>query len=193
MSLFLYHGQITEVSVVKSARLKAGLCHSLGRDVQPVQLRILLSHFLELETNNWHEVFESETVNGVDNVYSTQLAEFVCGGLLPDGNILPKAEMPEDKLLQLVTNLGSLTVDFTQAVEMQWLVGSLELTPKFRKKDGLHMRSAPPDWEGSRRIWRLQNATLCGLTYTPSLSLSPESGTVQRAAAAQTEEETCTN
>jgi hypothetical protein len=165
MSLFIYTGTVTEISVVKSARLKAGLCHSLGQDVQPLQLRVLLTHFTDLETPE--RVLDCIEVDDDGTTYNSLLAEYICGCRLEDGSTMSYPKLPDSKVLQLITQIGSLVVNFDSQVELEFLVNNLELTPKYRKVDGLHMRSAPPNWENSRKIWRLSNATLCRLNYVP--------------------------
>lgn len=158
--MFLYKGTITEYEVVKSARLKAGLCHSLKEEVQPVQLRLALTSFMDFSSpGQWFDCFEREEVEGKKVTYYDLVGEYILGARLK------KPELPKEGKIEAVTAQGSFELCLESKLQLTFLVPDLELTPKYRKKDGVQMRTAPPGWEGSRLLWRLSDAVLCCVEY----------------------------
>lgn len=165
MSIFLYRGLVKEVCVVKSKLLKSGLCHTLRREVQPVQFRVELTEFCDLEVpDTWHGCFERDG----DNVFDSLMGEYICGAALSE------PQLPEESTLPLVLPQGELQVDISMPIVLTFLSPSVELQPKFRRVDGAHMRTLPPGWQGSRLIWRLSECTLVNVSYLKSETVSAE-------------------
>lgn len=151
MTLFLYRGITNEVEVVQSTRLRKGLSRSLGIEVQPVQFRVYLTHFMEVGQTQWMDVCEKDG----EHSYPNMVGEFICGG------DLETAELPEYGIVSLIQSGGYFgDIDVTYPRELTFVTDDLDLSAKLRKRDGQHLRTCPPEEEGSRRVWKMNSCLL---------------------------------
>jgi hypothetical protein len=151
MSLYLYRGITSEVEVVQSTRLRKGISYTLGQEVQPIQFRVWLTHFMELGQSRWMDVVEKEN----EHSYPNMVGEFICGG------DLEVPELPEYGKVSLIQSGGYFgDIDITYPRELTFVTDDLELRAKLRKRDGQHLRTCAPEVEGSRLVWKMDKCLL---------------------------------
>jgi hypothetical protein len=86
--------------------------------------------------------------------FDNMVGEYICG-------VITSQLTPKDTQVEIVTPTGyCTTLDTALTYQIDWVIDDLELSAKLRRKDGLHLRTAPPDNPLSRRVWRLDNALM---------------------------------
>jgi hypothetical protein len=140
----------------------------LGIPVEPLRITAELSQFLDTDTPGvWHNVCEHDEVS--NQTYDNMTAEYICGALFTH----------TPGILELITAAGPAgTVDMNDKYAMQWVCPELDLIAKYRK-DGLHMRTAPPERPNSRKVWHLTSGLLTSAAPITS-DLSTASSYIKR-------------